>query len=54
MRCRVADALKYIPVFNTTPPDPAYNPRFDFNASGGITLHDILLFIPVFNQSCLR
>lgn len=33
-------------------PDPAYDPRLDLNASGGITLEDVMMYIPVFNLTC--
>ena len=51
-RAALADAPAYISRINTFDRDPAYDPRFDLNASGGVTLADALMFIPVFNQSC--
>jgi len=39
-------------VFNAVDPDPAYSPRFDFNADGRISLADVLKYLPVFNLTC--
>ena len=49
-----ADILRYITVFNITPPSPpsADNARFDLNANNKIGLSDILMFISFFNLTC--
>ncbi len=39
-------------MFNSFDPTPPYDARYDLNASGGITLADVLMFIPVFNLTC--
>ncbi len=44
--------LKFSPVFNTTGPGAPYNVRFDLNGDNKINLSDILMFSPLFNQSC--
>ena len=44
--------IGFIPVFNTVAPGPPYDPRYDLNASGGITLADVVMYIPVFNMTC--
>jgi hypothetical protein len=51
-RAALADALRYIPVFNTFAPGPPYDQRFDLNADGGIGLGDVLKYIPVINMTC--
>jgi hypothetical protein len=53
-KATINDILLFIPVFNTTGPNPPYSARFDYTQDNKITINDILLFIPVFNQSCLR
>ena len=41
------------PVFNTSPPNPNYSIRKDFNGDGAINILDIVrLTPPMFNQSC--
>ena len=44
--------LGYLSVFNSFYPDPPYDSRFDLDASGGITLGDVLSFITVFHAPC--
>jgi Dockerin type I domain len=51
-RANISDVLKYIPVFNTTGPNPPYKKRYDLNADNKINISDVLKFIPFFNQSC--
>ncbi|HEY5640818.1 MAG TPA: hypothetical protein VIW01_12305 [Dehalococcoidia bacterium] len=48
----LSDFLAFAPWFLKFDPDPAYNPRFDFNASGGVTLSDALSIGPYFLKFC--
>ena len=48
----LADILAYIPVINTTGPNPPYNARFDLNMDNKVGLADTLMFIPFFNVTC--
>lgn len=51
-RISLIDLIAYVEKFNSYDPNPTYDPRYDLNASGGITLADILMYIPVFNRTC--
>ena len=53
-RASIGDVIRYIAVFNTQDPDPAYDRRFDFTGDGRIAIADVILYIPVFNTTCLR
>jgi hypothetical protein len=48
----LSDVVAFAPVFNTSPPNPAYKARFDLNASGGVNLSDVVAIGPFFNKSC--
>lgn len=52
-QANLSDIVAYGPVFNTSPPNPSYNPRFDLNASNSVNLSDIVAFGPFFNKACL-
>ncbi len=39
------DVLKYIPGLNTSPPNPAYNVRFDLDGDNKLTTQDVMKFI---------
>ena len=47
-----ADIILMGPTFNKISPNPLYNPRFDLNASGGVTNADIIIIGPFFNKFC--
>ena len=51
-RASLADLMMATQHFNARDPDPRYSPRYDLDASGGITLADMLSYIPVFNLAC--
>ena len=51
-RASLADLMLTAQHFNSYDPDPRYNSRYDLNASGGITLSDVLSYIPVVNRTC--
>jgi len=51
-RVSLSDFLAFAPSFLKFDPDPAYDPRFDWNASGGVTLSDALSIAPYFNKVC--
>jgi hypothetical protein len=48
----LSDVVSFGIAFNIMPPDPAYNPRFDLNASGSVNLSDVNLLRPFYNKSC--
>ncbi len=48
----LSDVVAFGSVFNTAPPNPAYNARFDFNASNSVNLSDVVVIGPFFNKSC--
>jgi hypothetical protein len=48
----LSDVVLIGPSYNKTSPDPAYNPRFDLNASGGVNLSDVVLLGPFYNETC--
>ena len=35
-----------------SPPNPAYDVRFDLNASGAVNLSDVVAMGPFFNKAC--
>jgi uncharacterized protein YkwD len=51
-RATTQDVLKYIPVLNTSPPDPAYDVRFDLNGDNKVTTQDVLKFMGFLNTRC--
>jgi hypothetical protein len=48
----LSDVVAFGPVFNTSPPNPAYNARFDLNASNSVNLSDVVGMGAFFNKSC--
>jgi hypothetical protein len=49
----LADVLSFIPLMNSTPPGPPYDPRFDLNADGIINMGDVLQLISFMNRTCV-
>jgi len=50
--CDIVDILKFKPVILTSLGDAAYDRRFDLNASGNISIIDVILLKPYILQSC--
>ena len=51
-RASLGDVMLASQHFNALDPDPRYSSRYDLDASGGITLADMLSYISVFNLAC--
>ena len=48
----ILDVVRFRPVILTDSDDPAYDKRFDLNASQAIDILDIVLFIPAIGTQC--
>jgi hypothetical protein len=48
----LSDLILMGPSYNKFSPDPAYNKRFDLNASNSVSLADVILLGPYYNKGC--
>ena len=51
-RVSIVDVLAFKPALNTTSADPNYDARVDLTADGAVTITDVLVLQPVFNENC--
>ena len=48
----IIDIIMLGPAFNTSPPNPAYNARFDLDADNNVNIIDVIAMGPFFNRGC--
>jgi len=48
----IIDVILLGPAFNTSPPNPAYNARFDLDAGNNVNIIDVIAMGPFFNRVC--
>jgi len=48
----LSDVILMGPSYNKSPPNAAYNQRFDLNADNTVNLSDVIILGPYYNRSC--